>query len=290
MMKQIIAATAFAILTLVSAQSNAASPSTCAVGCVNGVFVNAVGIGCASGDNVCVCKKTDSFYGGIRDCITQACAPQDVPSVQIPLANAYGDSLCARYEGVQTPTSAPTTSTQATPTPTPSETGGSTTPTVTPSMSTPISSADPFSSGAAISAGTASTASDPATIEATPTTTPALSLVTSSSSSPTAPSTSASSNPATTSGNTTSSGLSTAVKAGIGAGVGAAALAANYYYAPDGRRYCGPAGLADVNIFELVRFGIARQALRGYATTDKAENHDLNLILLEVGSKTFARR
>ncbi|RYC58285.1 hypothetical protein CHU98_g7928 [Xylaria longipes] len=256
MLKQVAATAAITILGLVSAQDSPATPSVCAVGCVNGVFVNAANMGCASGDMLCVCDQAASFQGGIHDCIVAACA-SDGPDVQIPLANAYANEQCASEsnlagvfmaKNVEYPNafslpeaaaesaapSVPTSSTAASPPePTPAEVTSSTTPTAASSTSTPVPSAEssPQStttsssvvSTTAASPTTSSSASDNESTTTQPVS-PTTSASTSGSSSPT---TSGISAPAATSStSSTTTGLSTAVKAGIGAGVGAAALAA----------------------------------------------------------------
>ncbi|KAI8952611.1 hypothetical protein F4801DRAFT_214810 [Xylaria longipes] len=233
MLKQVAATAAITILGLVSAQDSPATPSVCAVGCVNGVFVNAANMGCASGDMLCVCDQAASFQGGIHDCIVAACA-SDGPDVQIPLANAYANEQCAKAAAESAAPSVPTSSTAASPPePTPAEVTSSTTPTAASSTSTPVPSAEssPQStttsssvvSTTAASPTTSSSASDNESTTTQPVS-PTTSASTSGSSSPT---TSGISAPAATSStSSTTTGLSTAVKAGIGAGVGAAALAA----------------------------------------------------------------
>ncbi|KAI0448569.1 hypothetical protein F5B21DRAFT_104340 [Xylaria acuta] len=231
MLRQVVATAVITALGLASAQDT--TPSVCAVGCVNGVFVNAANMGCASGDMLCVCGQTESFQDGIRDCIVAACA-SDGPDVQIPLAKTYANQQCANAAAASAPPPAPTTSTAAPPPePTPTEVTSSTTPTVASSTSTSVSSAESspqstttsssVASRTAASAATSSSASDNKS-----TTTQALSPTTSASTSvSSSQTTSGTSAPAATSStSSTTTGLSTAVKAGIGAGVGAAALAA----------------------------------------------------------------
>ncbi|KAI0410982.1 hypothetical protein F5X98DRAFT_368433 [Xylaria grammica] len=227
MLKQFITVVLVAILGLVSAQGT--TPSVCATGCVTGVFANAAGTGCANGDTLCVCGKTDSFRDGIRDCIAQACAA-DGPDAQIPLAEAYADSVCA----------AEPTSTEAAPV---------TTTTAVDSTTIPVSSAEPSPRSTTTSAAVASTetkssasgtkataatsvyvlidnqvSSQTASSSTSASALASASASTSVSSSSTTSGTSESAAASSASGATT--GLSTAVKAGIGAGVGAAALAA----------------------------------------------------------------
>ncbi|KAI8623109.1 hypothetical protein F5Y19DRAFT_403526 [Xylariaceae sp. FL1651] len=223
---QAIVTLAIVFLGAVGAQGNPTAPSTCASGCVNGVFVNAANIGCANGDTLCVCGKTDSFHDGIRDCITAACAA-DVPDIQIPLADAYGDSLCASASSTATPPSPATTNpaTAQPSDPTVIETASvtslpTTAVTTTPSPSAEISSQSTTASTIETSLGPSSTASG---IEATGILSSSLSISTSAFSSPTA---SDAPHPTSSSTPASSSGLSTPVKAGIGAGVGVAALVA----------------------------------------------------------------
>ncbi|KAI1734144.1 hypothetical protein F4680DRAFT_363006 [Xylaria scruposa] len=230
MLRRVVATVVVTVLGLVSAQDSSTVPSVCAVGCVNGVFVNAASVGCANGDTLCVCGKTGSFQDGIRDCITNACAP-DGPATQIPLADAYANDLCAKASAASAPPPAPTTSTAAPPPEsTSTEAASSITTTAASSTSTAVPSAESSpqsttasSSAVSTSAATSSSASDnQSTItQAASPTTFASTLVPSSST------TSDVSAPAATSSTSpTTSGLSTAAKAGIGAGVGAAVLAA----------------------------------------------------------------
>ncbi|KAJ2980567.1 hypothetical protein NUW58_g6910 [Xylaria curta] len=231
-----------AILSLVGAQGPPTTPSVCAVGCVNGVFVNAANMGCANGDTLCVCGKPESYQAGIRDCITAACAP-DGPDVQIPLAEVYGQETCAKAQAGNPPPpppAAPISSTEApAPEPTPVEATSSATPTsaapsssTTPAAISSTSTAGPStespSQSTATSTAAASTASSSSTSDSKPTTTPAETSTTPESTSVSPLSTtSGTPQPAATSGTSSAtSELSTAVKAGIGAGVGAAALAA----------------------------------------------------------------
>ncbi|KAJ8129464.1 hypothetical protein O1611_g4166 [Lasiodiplodia mahajangana] len=234
MLKQVITAIAVVALGLVSAQD---APSACAASCVNGVFANAASVGCANGDMVCVCNQPQSFQDGIRDCITAAC-PGDVPDVQIPLADAYGNDICAKVVANNAPAS--TIATEAPPSePTSTTAEPTSTPTTAASTTTSVSSVEPTSQTTAPSPEVANTATSspttsslvasssaasPSAADNQPTTVPTLSSTTSASLSST---TSSMSQPTTTSSATTAaSGTSTAVKAGIGAGVGAAALAA----------------------------------------------------------------
>ncbi|KAI0544603.1 hypothetical protein F4679DRAFT_516936 [Xylaria curta] len=233
MLRQVVATVVISILGLVSAQDTTV-PSVCAVGCVNGVFVNAASVGCANGDTLCVCGKTADFQDGIRDCITSACA-SDVPDTQIPLADAYANDLCAKASAAAAPP-APTTTPAPPPESTPTEAATSTTSTAASSTDTAVPSAESspqstttsssaVSTSAATSAATSSSASDSQS-----TITQAASSTTFASTSVPSSSTTSSdvSAPATTSSGTipTNPGLSTAAKAGIGAGVGAAVLAA----------------------------------------------------------------
>ncbi|TRX91966.1 hypothetical protein FHL15_007063 [Xylaria flabelliformis] len=228
MLRQVVATVVITILGLVSAQDSSTVPSVCAVGCVNGVFVNAASVGCANGDTLCVCNKTASFQDGIRDCITNACAP-DGPAAQIPLADAYANDLCAKASASSAPPPAPTTSTPP-PESTSTEAAASTTPIATSSTSTAVPSAESSpqstttsSSVVSTSAATSSSASDSqstTTQAVSPTTSASTSVISSSTTSDvSAPAATSSTSPAT-------AGLSTAAKAGIGAGVGAAVLAA----------------------------------------------------------------
>ncbi|KAI0407751.1 hypothetical protein F4802DRAFT_620654 [Xylaria palmicola] len=222
MLRRIVAAAVVTVLGLVSAQENPTTASVCSVGCVNGVFVNAPNIGCANGDMSCVCGKTEFFKDGIRDCIAGACAPEG-PDVQIPLAEAYADQLCASVAAGNSPAPSPTSSTAAPPPEaTPTETTSSTTPAAVTSTST---SPEPTTESTSQVESTTSSSSASVTKPSTTLTSSlATSVSTSTSSSPTVSSTS---QPAADSSTApTSSGLSTAAKAGIGAGIGAAVLAA----------------------------------------------------------------
>ncbi|TGJ82372.1 hypothetical protein E0Z10_g6385 [Xylaria hypoxylon] len=231
MFKQIIAVGLVTILGLVSAQDT--TPSVCSTGCVNGVFVNAAGMGCANGDTLCVCGKTDSFYGGIRDCVSQACAP-DGPDAQIPLAEAYANEICANAvaSSAPPPPPAPTSSTAPAPSeaePTVTEAPVTTsTPAASTSTATPVSSTESSSQSITTSTTVASTEASSSASDTTATSVPVSSQTTSKSTSvSSSPTTSSTSQPvATSSASEATPGLSTAVKAGIGAGVGAAALAA----------------------------------------------------------------
>ncbi|KAI0967283.1 hypothetical protein F4678DRAFT_247910 [Xylaria arbuscula] len=244
MFGQVIAIVLVTLLSLVSAQD--AAPSVCSAGCVNGVFVNAANIGCASGDTACVCGKTDQFYDGIRDCITQACA-SDGPDTQIPLAEAYANQLCASAAASSsTPPPAPTSSAQpASPESTPTEaapivttTAAVSSPTSSPSegstsqstvVSPKVASTEVTSSTSSPQATTTSasgTLSDKVSSPTNSASTSASTSTSSSSPSATSESSSESSQSAATNESKATTGLSTAVKAGIGAGVGAAALAA----------------------------------------------------------------
>ncbi|KAF6822111.1 hypothetical protein CPLU01_12229 [Colletotrichum plurivorum] len=80
----------------------------CGISCVNAVI--AKGFGCASQDNVCLCKQQD-FVFGVRDCASQACGAEIAPKV-----NDYVTSLCATATR-ETPSSAPTQSQPPSPTP-----------------------------------------------------------------------------------------------------------------------------------------------------------------------------
>ncbi|KAH8164275.1 hypothetical protein CIB48_g3958 [Xylaria polymorpha] len=230
MLRQAVATAVISILGLVSAQ-DATTPSVCAVGCVNGVFVNAANLGCANGDTLCVCGQTASMQDGIRDCITSACAA-DGPDVQIPLADTYATEQCATQQR-HPPLNLPPLNLPP-PEPTSTEATLSTSPEAVSSTSSPVPSAESspqstatslseVSTTAATSVTTSSSVSDN-----TPTTaqvvSPTISASTTVSSSPTTPITSAPA--ATSSTSSASTGLSTAAQAGIGAGVGAAALAA----------------------------------------------------------------
>ncbi|KAI0534088.1 hypothetical protein GGR58DRAFT_79530 [Xylaria digitata] len=229
MFKQSIAVVLVAILGLVSAQDT--TPSVCSTGCVNGVFVNAAGMGCANGDTLCVCSKPDSFYDGIRDCITQACAA-DGPDAQIPLAEAYANKICA--SAASTPLPAPTSSTAPEPSevvPTTTEAAPVTT-SAAASTSTPVSSTESSSQSPAPGT-TVETTETSSSASSTRATTALVSSQTASVSTSASTSVSSSSTisgtlqpAATSSTSEATTGLSTAVKAGIGAGVGAAALAA----------------------------------------------------------------
>ncbi|KAI1112697.1 hypothetical protein F5Y14DRAFT_253135 [Nemania sp. NC0429] len=241
MFKQVIAAIAIAALGLVHAQDSSTTPSVCATGCVTGVFANAANIGCANGDILCVCGKTDSLQGGIRDCITGAC-PADGPDVQFPLAVAYGNDICAKAAAASaapvTPASSTTApapssqTTEATSSSAPPAAVSATTPVPSPestSQSTTTSTTVTTSASSSASSSTSTTASvsssaTPASLSSTTSgpTSASSSSTSSSTSSPTAAPTAA----ATTNTEAATTGLSTAVKAGIGAGVGAAALAA----------------------------------------------------------------
>ncbi|KAI0471174.1 hypothetical protein F4859DRAFT_109253 [Xylaria cf. heliscus] len=232
MLRQIVATAVIAILGLVSAQDSTAAPSVCAVGCVNGVFVNAASIGCANGDMLCVCGKTESFQDGIRDCITSACASEG-PDVQIPLANTYANQQCAQAAAASAPPAATSSTAAPPPESTPAEATPSTTPVAASSTSTPVPSAESSAESSAASSSVVSTTASSETASSTasdsqPTSTQAVSsttsVPTSVSSSPTTSSTSAPAATSSTSSATT--GLSTAAQAGIGAGIGAAALAA----------------------------------------------------------------
>ncbi|KAI1749559.1 hypothetical protein F4782DRAFT_302525 [Xylaria castorea] len=234
MLGQVVATAVITILGLVSAQDNPTTPSVCAVGCVNGVFVNAANMGCASGDMLCVCGQTASFQDGIRDCITNACAP-DGPAVQIPLADTYANDLCAKAAANSAPPPpAPTTSTAAPPPEsTSTEAASSSTPTSASSASTAVPSAESSpqsttTSSSVVSTTAASAATSSSASDNQSTTTQAVSPTTSASTSvSSSPTISDSSAPAATSSTlSATTGLSTAAKAGIGAGVGAAVLAA----------------------------------------------------------------
>ncbi|KAI0855078.1 hypothetical protein F4860DRAFT_497487, partial [Xylaria cubensis] len=228
MLRQVVATVVITILGLASAQDSSTVPSVCAVGCVNGVFVNAASVGCANGDTLCVCGKTASFQDGIRDCITNACAP-DGPATQIPLADAYANDLCAKASASSAPPPAPTTSTPP-PESTSTEAAASTTPIATSSTSTAVPSAEssPQSTTTSSSVVSTSAATSSSMSDNQSTTTQAVSPTTSASTSaPLSSTTSDASAPAATSSTSpATAGLSTAAKAGIGAGVGAAALAA----------------------------------------------------------------
>ncbi|KAI3322613.1 hypothetical protein HD806DRAFT_132774 [Xylariaceae sp. AK1471] len=204
---QVLTILVVTILGSVSAQDT--PPSTCATGCVNGVFVNAANIGCANGDTLCVCSKVESFHDGIRDCISAAC-PADVPEQQIPLADAYGDSICASASSTAISMTSTATITDAAPITT-------TTPIV--STTTPSSSAESSSQSTSVSTAEASTRTSAPSHVSLPTT----SLAIPGSSSPTMP---GMSHPTASISSVSNTGLSTAVKAGIGAGVGVAGLAA----------------------------------------------------------------
>ncbi|KAI1290626.1 hypothetical protein F5Y03DRAFT_54954 [Xylaria venustula] len=240
MFGQVIAIVLVTVLSLVSAQA----PSVCSAGCVNGVFVNAANIGCASGDTACVCGKTDQFYDGIRDCITQACA-SDVPDTQIPLAEAYANQLCASAAASSsTPPPTPTSSPQpASPEPTTTEAAPIVTTTAAVSSTASSSSEESTSQSTVVSPKVASTEVTSSTSSPQATTTSAsgtlsdkvssptnsasiVASTSSSSPSATSESSSESSQPAATNESKATTGLSTAAQAGIGAGVGAAALAA----------------------------------------------------------------
>ncbi|KAI1428698.1 hypothetical protein F5Y12DRAFT_683754 [Xylaria sp. FL1777] len=234
MFGQLIAIVLVTILSLVGAQDT--TPSVCSTGCVNGVFVNAANLGCANGDTLCVCGKTDSFRDGIRDCIIQAC-PADGPDAQIPLADAYADAICASAAASSsTPPPAPTSSTapaSTEPQPTNTEAASATTSTGADSTATSIPSAESSSqstvaSSTVTSTETSSSASNTKVTTAPISGTPSDKVSSSVSTSISSPSTTSSSlQPIATSGTSQdTTGLSTAVKAGIGAGVGAAALAA----------------------------------------------------------------
>ncbi|KAI0906632.1 hypothetical protein F4823DRAFT_69232 [Ustulina deusta] len=228
MFKQVIAIVLVTILGLVSAQDT--TPSVCSTGCVNGVFVNAANLGCASGDTLCVCGKTDSFHDGIRDCITQACAA-DGPDAQIPLAETYANAICASAAASSQPPPAPTSSTvpeSAEPESTVAGAAPTTTSTVAGSTTTSVSSAESSSQSTVASTTVASQETTALASVTKATTAPVSSPTTLTSASTSSPSTaSGSSQPAATSSTSeATTGLSTAVKAGIGAGVGAAALAA----------------------------------------------------------------
>ncbi|KAI1185108.1 hypothetical protein F5B17DRAFT_47107 [Nemania serpens] len=242
MLKQVVAAMIIAALGLVDAQDSSATPSVCATGCVNGVFANAANIGCPNGDTLCICGKTDSFQGGIRDCITGAC-PADGPDVQIPLAVAYGNNICAGAAAASAASAIPTSSTAAPPSEsTHTEAASSSVPAAAVSMTTPVPSPESTSQTTTTSTEVTSTTTSSLVSSSTSTTAHVSSLATSASPSPTTSvpvsvsslsatsgtsSPTAASSPATT-GNTgaATTGLSTAAKAGIGAGVGAAVLAA----------------------------------------------------------------
>ncbi|KAI0872172.1 hypothetical protein GGS24DRAFT_25015 [Hypoxylon argillaceum] len=241
MLKQAIVAVAIVAMGLVSAQDNPTAPSACAASCVSGVFSNAASVGCANGDTLCVCGKTESLQDGIRDCIDAAC-PNDVPGVQIPLAIAYGNQICAQEAASissteSLPTLSPSTAAAASTTVPASTSTTAPVPSVEPTSQSTISSTEVANTAtsssevnnqataAPVSLSTASESSTATeTSAASETSTASESLATSESSSPT---TSNASQATATSGATTaSSGTSTAVKAGIGAGVGAASLAA----------------------------------------------------------------
>ncbi|KAI0813472.1 hypothetical protein GGR55DRAFT_580139 [Xylaria sp. FL0064] len=242
MLRQVIALVLFTTLGLVSAQD--AALSACASGCVTGVISNTGNVGCTVGDTQCVCAKPDSLKDGIRDCITSACAA-DGPDVQIPLADAKVDQVCASAAAGNAPPPSPTsspapaspesTTTEAAPTTTSSVDGSTTTAVSDAATSSPstvanseVATTETTSSAPTTQATTAS-ASDALSNKVSPTATsasnsPSKSTSTSTSSPST---TSSSSQPAATSSKSESTtGLSTAAQAGIGAGVGAAALAA----------------------------------------------------------------
>ncbi|KAF6795874.1 hypothetical protein CSOJ01_13343 [Colletotrichum sojae] len=80
----------------------------CGISCVNAVI--AKGFGCASQDNICLCKQQD-FVFGVRDCASQACGAEIAPKV-----NDYVTSLCATATRA-TSSSAPTQSQPPSPTP-----------------------------------------------------------------------------------------------------------------------------------------------------------------------------
>ncbi|KAI0426335.1 hypothetical protein F5Y09DRAFT_345794 [Xylaria sp. FL1042] len=243
MLRQIIAIVLVAILGLASVQG--ATLSACSAGCVSGVFQGAAQIGCANGDRLCVCGKTDSFKDGIRDCITGACAA-DGPDTQIPLAQAYGDQVCASVAAGSDPPPPPTASSPALASPesTTTEAAPTTTSSVDDSTTTTVSEANSSSQNTITNSEVASpeatsSASNPQATTApisgalsnkvSPTTTSASASASNSASTATSsPSTaSSSSEPAATSSTSeATAGLSTAAQAGIGAGVGAAALAA----------------------------------------------------------------
>ncbi|KAI1126621.1 hypothetical protein F5Y10DRAFT_209636 [Nemania abortiva] len=227
MLKQLIAVMSIAALGLVGAQD---APSACAASCVTGVFANgAATMGCANGDTVCVCNQPQSLQNGIRDCINAAC-PADSPDVQIPLADAYGNQICAEAKGSQAPASA--SSTAALPFEVTSTTAAPTTTPTAAASTTSVASVDSTSQSTVTSSEAVKTVTSSSAPGSQPTTVPTSSSTTSASllsgtSTSSSLTTSNTSQPTSTSGATTATtGTSTAVKAGIGAGVGAAALAA----------------------------------------------------------------
>ncbi|EMR61518.1 putative cfem domain protein [Eutypa lata UCREL1] len=80
--------------SVIAEDTSAASP--CAATCVNNVFSNGGGIGCAPGDILCVCKNPGSLNDGIRDCVVQACVgPLGESPDQVGFAQQHGSLVCA---------------------------------------------------------------------------------------------------------------------------------------------------------------------------------------------------
>ncbi|KAI1372608.1 hypothetical protein F4677DRAFT_249214 [Hypoxylon crocopeplum] len=171
----------------------------CAYGCVNGVFLNGVSMGCAMNDRVCVCGKTTDFTDGIRDCVNQVCENED-PASQVPLAQAFGADQCQAASSAAglLPTPTPTPQPSA---PEPTQQAPATTPAV--AETTAASSLDAASATdqSSVSSSTSAAASGYTGI-----------------------SSGATSDAEEPDGGSSSDGLSIAARAGIGAGVGVAVV------------------------------------------------------------------
>ncbi|KAI1404227.1 hypothetical protein F4819DRAFT_148841 [Hypoxylon fuscum] len=117
--------TVASVVALFVGQGAAQGLDACASGCVNGVFLNAVGIGCTDNDRLCVCGKTAEFSDGIRDCVNQVCGGD--AAAQLPLAQTYGTGQCESASSAAglLPTPVPTTS----PSPAPAQPTEATVPT-----------------------------------------------------------------------------------------------------------------------------------------------------------------
>ncbi|KAH9995698.1 hypothetical protein F4779DRAFT_196982 [Xylariaceae sp. FL0662B] len=241
------------LLILFLGQARTQDVGPCAVGCVDGVFANSVNLGCAAGDQLCLCAKTAEMADGIRDCVNSACAND--AAAQEPLAQAYGSNQCKAASSkagllpAATPTAnpsppaaEPTTTGESPPATTPTTAAAETAkaspspspePTTTPSPSPSPSSASPTQAVAAVSPSTSDTTSE-ATSPASAST-EASSIAGSSTSSSVSAyitvgtsvgSAATAQNSDQASSSTDGSGLTTAAKGGIGAGVGAAAIMA----------------------------------------------------------------
>ncbi|KAI1079830.1 hypothetical protein F5B20DRAFT_154188 [Whalleya microplaca] len=241
--------TSLLILFLGQVRSEDVAP--CAVGCVDGVFANSINLGCAAGDQLCLCAKTTDMTDGIRDCVNSACGSD--AAAQAPLAQTYGSNQCqaasskagllaaatptptpspatAQEQAATTPTTAAAETAEASPSPSPSPSADAS-PSPSPSPATQaVAAASPSTSDATAEA-TSPTSASASTSDAASTTAAAGSSSSSSVSAYITAGTSvgsaaAAKNSDDASSSDDGSGLTTAAKGGIGAGVGAAVIVA----------------------------------------------------------------